>query len=116
MIHSLFLYVLVLLKIIYIALVAGIVSWYSVHKDVDDRHFIRMRKTKEWVQMINEVIMFGFIIYLFAPFDKNAVIVSHREKISLFIFALIGLSNVNWNLFLNRIGIHIPVMDLLHFN
>ena len=116
MIHSVILYILVLLKLIYIGIVASIVSFYSLYKNIDDPRISHMRKLKELIQMINEVLMFFIIIYLFTPFNKNPVLIEHREKISLFIFAIIGLSNVNWNLFLNRVGIHIPVLDLLYFN
>jgi hypothetical protein len=64
--------------------------------------------------MINEVSIFAFIIYLFNPFNNSVLVISRGEKISFFIFALIGLSTINWNLFLNMVGIRIPMLGLLY--
>jgi hypothetical protein len=105
-----FFYIVISMKIIYI-LIAVIVN---LHKDSTDIRFIPMRKLKVCINAINEIISFALIIYLFNPFTKKTgvTVVGPYDKISLFLFALIGLSNVQWNSVLSLVGVHIPFFDL----
>jgi hypothetical protein len=102
-----FLYIAISLKIIYI-LVAAIVN---LHKGSLDSRLIPLRKLKKYIKTTNEIIAFTFIIYVFNPLNKKPVEIVHNEKVSLFLFALIGISNVNWNMVLNLVGVHIPFFE-----
>lgn len=109
MVDPIILNLLIVLKLLYIILVAIIFKLHSMHQDIS-----RLSRVKKWIQIINELLMYIVIIYIFTPTHKEPVVVTHREKISLFIFALIGLSKINWNLILNQFGIHIHTLELLY--
>ena len=98
-----FVYIVISLKIIYILI--AVIS--NLHKDSIDSRFVYLRKLKINLNMIGEIISFALIIYLFNPFNKKTVVVDHYEKISLFLFGLIGISNVQWKSALNLLGVHI---------
>jgi len=114
MINPLFLYFLITIKLIYLAIIIAIVGMSSVYKNFSDTRILTLSKIKKWVKIVNELVMYSFILYTFNPFSKAPVVIIQSEKVSLFITALIGLSNVNWNLLLNRFGINIPIVDFLH--
>ena len=104
-----FFYIVISLKIIYILI--AVIS--NLHKDSVDSRFVYLRKLKLYLNTINEIISFSFIIYVFNPIiSRKPVVVDQYEKVSLFLFALIGISNVKWNSVLNLVGIHIPFFEL----
>jgi len=102
-------YVLISLKIIYI-LLGTIASFHKNSIDIDTR-IVNLGKLKRYIKIFNEIAAYSFIIYFFNPFNKNNVTVDKTEKISLFLFALIGISNVKWNMILNLFGVNIKFFD-----
>ena len=102
-----FFYIVLSIKVLYI-LVASIVN---LHGESLDARMILLSTFKKYLKQIKDILSFAFIVFVFNPFDKKPVEVLHHEKISLFIFALIGIANVKWNVFLNLIGFHIPFFE-----